>query len=80
MTKYFPYFNNKEGQDLVVNHQPIRVFSCWNGVIAFKASPLKDKKVKFRNKNDRSVPKIMLNNPVKVYLITQSNNHFYFQN
>ena len=67
MTKYFPYFNNKEGQDLVVNHQPIRVFSCWNGVIAFKASPLKDKKVKFRNKNDSSVPKIMLKNPVKVY-------------
>ena len=31
-------------------HKPIRVFSCWNGVIAFKASPLKDKKIQFRHK------------------------------
>ena len=67
MTKYFPYFNNKEGQDLVVNHLPIRVFSCWNGVIAFKALPLKDKKVKFRNKNDSSTPKAVLKYPEKAY-------------
>ena len=46
----FPFFLNKEGQDLVVYHKPIRVFSCWNGVIAFKASPLKDKKIQFRHK------------------------------
>ena len=39
MTKYFPYFINKEGQDLVINHKPVRVFSCWNGIIAFKATP-----------------------------------------
>ena len=44
----FPYFVNKEGQDLVINHKPIRVFSCWNGVIAFSAAPLKDKNIKFR--------------------------------
>ena len=67
MSKYFPYFINKEGQDLVVNHQPIRVFSCWNGVIAFKALPLRDKKVIFRNKNDNSLPKAILKNPAKIY-------------
>ena len=48
----FPYFINREAQDLVLNHKPIRVFSCWNGVIAFKASPLKDKKVQFRYSKD----------------------------
>ena len=44
----FPYFVNKEGQDLVLNHKPIRVFSCWNGVTVFTAEPLKDKKIQFR--------------------------------
>ena len=44
----FPYFVNKEGQELVINHKPIRVFSCWNGVMAFTAEPLKDKKIQFR--------------------------------
>ena len=44
----FPYFVNKEGQDLVINHKPVRVFSCWNGVMAFTAEPLKDKKIQFR--------------------------------
>ena len=45
----FPYFINKEAQDLVVNHKPVRVFSCWNGVMAFTASPLKNKAIKFRS-------------------------------
>ena len=44
----FPYFVNKEGQDLVINHKPIRVFSCWNGVTVFTAEPLKDRKIQFR--------------------------------
>ena len=48
----FPYFVNKEGQDLLINHKPIRVFSCWNGVIAFSAAPLKDKNVQFRYELD----------------------------
>jgi hypothetical protein len=47
---HFPYFNNKEAQDLVVNHQPVRIFSCWNGVTVFKAAPLKNKKIQFRYK------------------------------
>ena len=50
LTPRFPFFLNKEAQDLVTYHKPIRVFSCWNGVIAFKASPLKNKKIKFRYK------------------------------
>ena len=44
----FPFFVNKEGQDLVINHKPVRVMSCWNGVIVFTAEPLKDRKIKFR--------------------------------
>ena len=44
----FPFFVNKEGQDLVINHKPIRVFSCWNGVTVFTAEPLKDRKIQFR--------------------------------
>ena len=67
MTKYFPYFLNKEGQDLVINHKPIRVFGCWNGVIAFKALPLKDKKVQFRYKLNSTLPKYTLKNPSKTY-------------
>ena len=67
LTKYFPFFMNKEGQDLVINHKPIRVFSCWNGVIAFRASPLKGKKVQFRYKLNYSIPKHSLNNPAKDY-------------
>ena len=67
MTKYFPYFINKEGQDLVVSHKPIRVFSCWNGIIIFKASPLKDKKVQFRYKVNATLPKNILKNPAKTY-------------
>ena len=48
----FPYFINKEAQDLVINHKPIRVFSCWNDVIVFSALPLKDKKIQFRHEID----------------------------
>ena len=44
MTKYFPYFINKEGQDLYINKKPIRVFSCWNGIITFNGSVFENKK------------------------------------
>ena len=67
LTPHFPFFTNKEAQDLVIYHKPIRVFSCWNGLIAFKASPLKDRKVKFRHKNDINVPKYRLKMPVVKY-------------
>ena len=67
MMKYFPFFINKEGQDLVINHRPIRVFSCWNGVIAFKALPLKDKIVQFRYKKSNTLPNSILKNPAKTY-------------
>ena len=67
MSKYFPFFNNKEAQDLVINHKPIRIFSCWNGIIAFKALPLKDRKVQFRYRYNFSFPRTELSNPIKTY-------------
>jgi hypothetical protein len=63
----FPYFSNKEGQDLVAYHKPVRIFSCWNGIIAFKASPIKDKKVQFRYKMNSILPKNIINTPIKNY-------------
>ena len=68
MGKYFPFFTNKEGQDLFINHKPIRVFSCWNGVIAFKASPLKNKQLKFRHKTNYTLPKFKSNLEYEKYL------------
>ena len=62
---HFPYFINKEAQDLVINHKPIRIFSCWNGVIAFKASPLKDKKIRFRYKINETKPIHIINNSAR---------------
>ena len=67
LKKYFPYFINKEAQDLIMNHKPIRVFSCWNGVVAFKATPLKDRKLQFRNKINYKKPKYVLNNANQIY-------------
>ena len=67
LKKYFPFFINKEAQDLIMNHKPVRVFSCWNGVIAFKGSSLKDKRLKFRHKINYTLPKHLLNNPNKNY-------------
>ena len=67
MKRYFPFFVNKEGQDLVINHKPIRVFSCWNGIIAFRALPLKDRKIQFRSKMNYTQPKNSLTNPYKDY-------------
>ena len=48
LLKDFPYFVNKEGQDQYINKKPIRVFSCWNGIVCFNASALKNKKLEFR--------------------------------
>ena len=67
LNSHFPFFLNKEAQDLVIYHKPIRVFSCWNGVIAFKASPLKNRKVKFRYKFNNTLPRHRLNNQYKHY-------------
>ena len=67
LSESFPFFMNKEAQDLVIYHKPIRVFSCWNGVIAFKASPLKYKNFKFRHKVNTTLPKYILNVPIKKY-------------
>ena len=58
----FPFFVNKEAQDLVTNHKPVRVLSCWNGVIAFTAAPLKDKKLQFRYRNEDNPRKNEIHN------------------
>ena len=63
---FFPFFINKQAQDLIVNHKPIRVFSCWNGVIVFNAAPLKDRRIQFRYKNNNTVTKYSINNDQKV--------------
>jgi len=49
----FPYFKNSEAQKQVINNKPIRVFSCWNGVIVYTASPLKNKQLQFRVEHDK---------------------------
>ena len=46
---YFPFFINKVAQDIYINGETLRTFSCWNGVIAIKALPFMDKKIEFRS-------------------------------
>ena len=58
----FPFFVNKEAQDLVTNHRPVRVFSCWNGVTAFNASPLKNKTIQFRYRDNEEERKYRIHN------------------
>ena len=62
LRNFFPFFLNKEGQDLIVYHKPIRVFSCWNGVIVFKAAPLKNRKLEFRHKANSTIPNNTISN------------------
>ena len=66
LLKYFPFFINKEAQDLIINHKPVRVFSCWNGVTIFTASPLKNKNIQFRYKKSNKILKYKINNCQKV--------------
>ena len=58
----FPFIVNKEAQDLILNHKPFRVFSCWNGVTVFTASPLKNKILQFRFKKGKTKRKYKINN------------------
>ena len=62
---YFPFIINKEAQDLIINHKPFRSFSCWNGVIVFTASPLKNKTLQFRYTKNRQKRKYKINNVLK---------------
>ena len=41
--RYFPYFYNKEQQDAYINGEPIRTFSCWNGVTVINAKAFEDR-------------------------------------
>ena len=62
---YFPFIFNKEAQDLIIYHKPFRVFSCWNGVIVFTASPLKNKTLQFRYTKNKGKRKYRINNKSK---------------
>jgi len=62
LLKIFPFIINKEAQDLILNHKPFRVFSCWNGVTVFTASPLENKSIKFRYKKNNKQRKYKINN------------------
>jgi len=63
--KNFPFIINKEAQDQILNHKPVRVFSCWNGVIVFTAAPLKNKNLQFRYKKKNVKKKYKINNCLK---------------
>jgi hypothetical protein len=58
----FPFIVNKEAQDLILSHKPFRVFSCWNGVTVFTASPFKNKTLQFRYKENNETRKYKINN------------------
>jgi hypothetical protein len=62
LLKKFPFIINKEAQDQILNHKPFRVFSCWNGVIVFTASPLRNKSLQFRYKKNKNKIKYKINN------------------
>ena len=66
LLKHFPFIVNKEAQDLILSHKPFRVFSCWNGVIVFTASPLKNKTLQFRYTKEKDIIKYKINNCINV--------------
>ena len=66
LLKNFPFIVNKEAQDLILNHKPFRVFSCWNGITVFTASPLKNKALKFRYTKNKEKRKYKINNCMNV--------------
>ncbi len=39
LTSYFPYFVDDTGKYQVLTGEPVRVFSCWNGLAVMKAEP-----------------------------------------
>ena len=57
----YPYFINAEGQEQLMKLKPIRIFSCWRGVMVFTAAPLKNKKLKFRVEKETTKKKYSLN-------------------
>ena len=71
---YFPIIFNKEAQDLIIYHKPFRVFSCWNGVIVFTASPLKNKTLQFRYTKNKGKRKYRINNKSKMKFESECTN------
>ncbi|RAR16233.1 glycosyltransferase family 69 protein [Stemphylium lycopersici] len=46
------FWNDEKSHTRLAASKPFQVFSCWNGVTAFTAKPLMEKKIKFRAHND----------------------------
>lgn len=46
------FWNNEETQSLYRAHKPFQVFSCWNGITAFTATPIIADRVKFRSSSE----------------------------
>jgi len=42
------FYNDPKSQARWSTSKPFQVFSCWNGITAFTAKPLMEKKIKFR--------------------------------
>jgi alpha-1,3-mannosyltransferase len=42
------FWNNPEARERLRSGKPFQVFSCWNGATAFTATPVLERKVKFR--------------------------------
>lgn len=53
---YYPYVKDATSQALLRKLQPFRVFSCWNGAVAMKATPFISKGVRFRSHREEEEP------------------------
>lgn len=45
---YYPFASHIDSKQAVLNNQPFKVYSCWNGAVAFAAEPLLEEGVEFR--------------------------------
>ncbi|TVY19772.1 Alpha-1,3-mannosyltransferase CMT1 [Lachnellula arida] len=43
------FWNDQQTQNRFDRHQPFQVFSCWNGGAVFNATPVLERKIKFRS-------------------------------
>jgi Cryptococcal mannosyltransferase 1 len=48
-SSWFPYVTEEAGLSSLVLNKPIRVYSCWNGIVATHASFFTEKHIKFRS-------------------------------
>ena len=48
---YYPYTRHTESLQNLTKGLPIKVKSCWNGIVVFDAEPIQQDKVEFRGRN-----------------------------